>query len=797
MVLKTKLEWYLQNDLSSFEYEQHYYVVSEINEDLKLVFATNDLFASDGNKVGFYSKKKQGFIFLFKIGNWAEYVAPLDESALYNVHDYFSLKRDLATAVRSEFLDAAIFEAKRTIKNDKCDAEYLRKVNERAKDCFITGKTLRANNMTNIKINSFTEKQLLSALVDFYDTAYDIAEEMLEKDEEYSYDYFFLQDVNERVKELKKSNQTTELAANARIQTIIHSSKYKHVQVILSNYKQCTELITLNVDTCYLGYIPICAIEKIMWRRTPIYEKKDYMIHDLTKEEWLNQNGSQYAKFQAFDFVPSSFFKDTDFSVSLIHKGFSFGKLPSFLLEDKAFVLKVLRSETAQKNRLFYTFLSESFKLDKDILHEMMKDSSFFAVSELPLDAYKMDDLIMPMLKEFDIANLNVVAAYNPSFFDNETVMDTFKQSFSSSIKTALSETIIEKLNDLDFVIKLLENQNISLVNIHALSEKMLNEEVLWNVLEKKSVPKFTHIQTDVIFEKLNQSNRHNLTIMSTLVSWMRMSRIKTFIKSSFGLDTFHNWKAFQIVCVEQDNSILQIVSEDVKQDAIRMICKKNPYYLTRNESLWWKTYDKDFILELVHINPDVLSTIHSQYPLDVLKALFEEDTDYVSKLDWLAYENEDVLNLASDYASILPKLRLTSFDSKHKDLILKCLKHNFNDFSYIPKGYAKTNYQTILESKEFLIDAFKLNISDKERENAFIYLLDMKSHAVKDLDVLSIILSDDFSLLEYCKRSIYNDKDLMMNVIPKTKTSKAMVRTILENLNSKLIKDKDILALL
>lgn len=217
MVLKTKLEWYLQMDLSSFEYEKHYYVVSEINEDLKLVFATNDLFASDGNKVGFYSKKKQGFVFLFKIGNWTEYAAPLDESSLYNVHDYFSFKRDLETAVQSEFLDAANFEAKRTIKNDKCDAEYLQKVNERAKDCFLTGRTLRANNMTNIKVNPFTENQLLSALVDFYDTAYDIAEEMLEKDEEYSYEYFFAQDVNERVEELKKSNQTTELAANAKI----------------------------------------------------------------------------------------------------------------------------------------------------------------------------------------------------------------------------------------------------------------------------------------------------------------------------------------------------------------------------------------------------------------------------------------------------------------------------------------------------------------------------------------------------------------------------------------------------
>lgn len=797
MVLKTKLEWYLQMDLSSFEYEKHYYVVSEINEDLKLVFATNDLFASDGNKVGFYSKKKQGFVFLFKIGNWTEYAAPLDESSLYNVHDYFSFKRDLETAVQSEFLDAANFEAKRTIKNDKCDAEYLQKVNERAKDCFLTGRTLRANNMTNIKVNPFTENQLLSALVDFYDTAYDIAEEMLEKDEEYSYEYFFAQDVNERVEELKKSNQTTELAANAKIQTIIHSSKYKRVQVVLSNYKQCTELTTLSVDTCYLGYIPICAIEKVMWRRAPIYEKKDYMIHDLTKEEWLNQNGSQYAKFQAFDFVPSSFFKDTDFSVSLIHKGFSFGKLPSFLLEDKAFALKVLRSETAPKNRLFYTFLSDSFKLDKDILHEMMKDSSFFAVSKLPLDAYKMDDLIMPMVKEFDIANLNVVAAYNPSFFDNETVMDTFKQSFSSSVKTALSETIIEKLNDFDFVIKLLENQNISIVSIHALSEKMLNKEALWTVLGKKSVPNFTHVQTDVIFEKLNKSSRHNLTIMSTLVSWMRMSEIKTFIRSSFGLDAFNNWKEFQMVCVEQDNSILQIVSEDIKQDAIRMVCKNDPYYLSRNENLWWTTYDKDFILELVHINPNILRTISSPFPLDVLKALFEEDTDYVSKLGWLAFMDEDVINLASDYVSILPNLNLRSFDFKNKDLILKCLKHNFDDFSYIPKGYAKNNYQTLLESKDFLMEAFKLSMSDKSREKALVYLLDTKSNAVKNTDVLSIILSDDFTLLAHFKRPVYNNKDLIMEIIQKAKTSKAMIKTTLELVGSKLVTDNDVLALL
>ena len=176
---------------------------------------------------------------------------------------------------------------------------------------------------------------------------------------------------------------------------------------------------------------------------------------------------------------------------------------------------------------------------------------------------------------------------------------------------------------------------------------------------------------------------------------------------------------------------------------------------------------------------------------------MLDEDTRYANYFSTYIYNNADIVNLITDYISVILKLRVESKLLLNKDIILRSLKHNFSDFTNIPKGCSGNGYQTILESKEFLMDAFKLNISDKEREEAFIYLLDVKSHAVKDPDVLSIILSDDFSLLEYCKRPIYNDKDLMINIIPKTKTSKAMVRTILENLNSKLIKDKDILALL
>lgn len=74
---------------------------------------------------------------------------------------------------------------------------------------------------------------------------------------------------------------------------------------------------------------------------------------------------------------------------------------------------------------------------------------------------------------------------------------------------------------------------------------------------------------------------------------------------------------------------------------------------------------------------------------------------------------------------------------------------------------------------------------------------LDAKSNAVKNPDVLSIILSDDFTLLAHFKRPVYNNKDLIMEIIQKAKTPKAMIKTTLELVGSKLVTDNDVFALL
>ena len=238
MVLRTYLERYLQKDISSFNYNGWLYNVNKIDDNLKLVFATTNIFDVNESKVGIYKKKKKGFVFVFrKNRNWDILLDPIDKNELLNVEDYTSFTLNFKKAIKSEFVNVASFEAKRTIQNDKMDTNYLQKVKKTAEKYFLEGQTIDVSyDLSIIDSIQFSETQLLSALNDFYDTAYDIAENMIEANEIYAYEYFFKKDVAEMVKELKK-NDKTELSAKARIKEIMNDSNYRSVSVIVSNYK--------------------------------------------------------------------------------------------------------------------------------------------------------------------------------------------------------------------------------------------------------------------------------------------------------------------------------------------------------------------------------------------------------------------------------------------------------------------------------------------------------------------------------------------------------------------------------
>lgn len=797
MVLRTYLERYLQKDISSFNYNGWLYTVNKIDDKLKLVFATTNIFDADESKVGIYSVKQKGFVFVFrKNRDWDILLDPIDKNELSKVDDYTSFTLNLKKAIQSEFVNAASFEAKRTIKNDKMDIDYLRKVKETAEKYFLKGETIDMSYDLSI-INSiqFSEIQLLSALNDFYDTAYDIAEKMIEENEKYSYEYFFKKDVFDKVEELKK-NDKTELAAKARINEIKNNPDYHSLSVIVSNYKNSIDDKKINVKVENLSLIPLYSIKSISWRKKSLYEKTNYIINTPTVDDWLSADIHRYSIYPIFDFIPQTVLSDENACIKLIAAGYNVSNIPKHFLNDKIFILKAFDILNSNMKSSLYNNLNYTLKTDVDILNQVFKyvDTLSLSLNEIPMKVYENKDFMKEIMKDGNILKTNYIVSKNPLLFDDKDILDVFKNNFNFGTRHILSDEIIKKLNDHNFTLDLLKNKNIIFGQIHLLSSDILNDERIWDVILERSKHEYGKVPHILIFNKLNDVSKHNLKIMHGLFLLSSVSAEQTII-STIGMNAFHKWKDLQIACIQDNKYFLDYVSDDVKINALKNLCKIDPYKtytIIRNEK-----FSEDEVLDFVRINPQILIYSSKQYSLHFYKTLLDEDTRYANYFSTYIYNNADIVNLITDYISVILKLRVESKLLLNKDIILRSLKHNFSDFTNIPKGCSGNGYQTILESKEFLIDAFKLNISDKEREEAFIYLLDVKSHAVKDPDVLSIILSDDFSLLEYCKRSIYNDKDLMMNVIPKTKTSKVMVRTILENLNSKLIKDKDILALL
>lgn len=797
MLLRTYLERYLQNDISSFNYNGWLYTVNKIDDNLKLVFATANIFDAEENKVGIYNMKQKGFVLVFQRNrNWNALLDPIDKNDLSKVEDFSSFTLSLKKAIKSEFVNAASFEAKRTIKNDKMDTDYLQKVKEVAEKYFIEGQTIDVSyDLSIIDSIQFSETQLLSALNDFYDTAYDIVENMIEENEIYSYEYFFKKDVSEMVKELKK-NDKTELAAKARIKEIMNDSNYRSVSVIVSNYKNAIDDKKISVKVENLSLIPLYSIKSILWKKKSLYEKTNYMIKTPTVDDWLDTDTHRYSIYPIFDFIPQTVLSDENACIKLIATGYNISNIPKHFLNDKTFILKAFDILNSNMKSVLYNNLNYTLKTDIDILNQIFENVSTLSMSidTIPMKVYENKDFMKEIIKECNILKINRIVDKNPLLFDDKDIMDVFKNNFNFEMKHILSHEIIKKLNDHNFTLELLKNGNIRLEQIHFLTSDILNDENIWDIILERNKKEYGRVSHILIFNKLNDVSKHNLKIMHGLFLLSSVSAEQTII-STIGMDEFHKWKDLQLVCVKDSKYFLNYVSDDVKIDALKNLCKTDPY--TIHQTIQNEKFSEDEVLDFVRINPQILRYDSKQYSLHFYKTLLDEDTRYANYFSPYIYNNEDIVNLITDYISVIIKLQVGSKLLLNKDIVLRSLKHNFSDFTKIPKGCSRNGYQTILESKEFLMDAFNLNISDKERENAFIYLLDVKSHAVKDHDVLSIILSDDFSLLEYCKRPIYNDKDLMMNVIPKTKTSKAMVRTILENLNSKLIKDKDILALL
>ena len=67
----------------------------------------------------------------------------------------------------------------------------------------------------------------------------------------------------------------------------------------------------------------------------------------------------------------------------------------------------------------------------------------------------------------------------------------------------------------------------------------------------------------------------------------------------------------------------------------------------------------------------------------------------------------------------------------------------------------------------------------------------------LKEKELVKIILINNFGCIDCFKRSIYNNKELILDILKNTNANKNYILNSLKNVKSKLVKDTDILSIL
>ena len=785
MLLKTNMEAYLQEDNSFFSFNNVNYIVGKIDEQFKVVLFYLDILNGPYQPLGIYDTKRKGFVLALRDKQTCDYFQEINKNDSLNTKFEFCEK--LKEAIESELQNAISFEAKRTEQNDKQNDTYKKLINRKAEECIINNTSYEKH----IPINhTITEEEIFAALVDFDDTAYDIAEKILERNEAFSYQYFLTKDIEEKIEEFK-TNTNNVLSAKSKIHEIYMDPTKKTFSVLISTTK---DIITVKYND--LAYFPLELIEEIRWKKQVLYEKKNYVIPNEPMEYWINFNYRNLPN-EIFSFIPKHFFDNEDFTLSLLSKGLPIDYIPQSLLQTKTFFLKLTSKIIAIDA---YQKLNDTLKNDMDILKEMFHNQHFILPNIYPSFAYKSKEIVLDLIRNENITSINKMCSINPHCIDDSFVfmnlMDLLKTKTIPSF-TKINDEILQRIQDEEIILKLIRNSNYAIYQQNNIHPIVLNNPVFW---EKLTLLNKMNFNVKIVYDTLNHDSKQNADMLSNIFLCSNKSEEQTII-NTIGLEKFKNWEELQKKCVEKKFTYLLIVSQFIFEEGIKDLCKKDVddtlYILKcRNDS---DISDK-LLLELIELNHDLLYRLTSSYKSNLIsikmyKTLFDKNSNYINSINpRLFFLNEELKELASNYKSILPNVPIIC--TYNQDLVLKCLKHDVQDIKLVV--LKSTNlHDSLFKSKEFIKNVFEIPMSNEDREYVVDYMLNNNVKLIKDTDILQQILSDDFTLLKLFKRPIYNNKELMIEVIKKTKTSKTDIQTVLEDIGSKLRKDKDILLLL
>ena len=815
MFVKTKMDSFLSQDVNNFSFGNKNYITSNLTDNLKQVFYDcGTIFQPNLIFIGIYDVKQNGFVLGSCNQNHFNTFANVIDFNTTDYEDIYSLRNKLYSAIQNEFENISKFVSKRGEKNDLYDSNYLNLIKTKATDYFLHNEEPEEVSIDKnlISINDITDKNLLDSLTDINDVAYEITENYTNTNSDCFYSQYLVLDIKNELTKMSK-NVSDEVKSEKKIWSIINS-KHVNISVIVKQFNNENGKIeknkTLKLKTEDLKNLPIEVIKEIYWRKTKLYDYSDYQ--NVKEFNWDNIpcRKNTIGTYRLANFIPEIKLNDFDFILKNVNTAYLLPTtIPDIFLNDKDKVLQLLNNSRYYTIDI-YSRLNDTLKSDVEIYSCILNNVS--NLRYIPETVKNKEDFQLYVLNLMDFSYWNELDKENCLDMNNKCIYDLMRRKIMTLNKKnlydkILSINIISKFTDIDIIYKLIETHYLIEDNYHLLNDKILNNIDFWTNLKVDNT-QYNYLNCN-IFSKLSNQIINDDEILSKIFNICQYN-VYDIILNSIGFKEFRKRKNLQKLSMLKKFNFVSQVDKDICEDIIFEYVK-NKKNIDFCELFKRSDINIDEMTEkIVDINQyyfyKIFNETNNSYrnakkiSNKTLKRIFDKYPSIVNNLQLSIYDEKTIL-LLSEYISVIPMI-MGKYKNKrlklNKEVLLKSLEHDFSTFTQIEKPLLyENNYQSVLTDKDFIIDAFKLKTKDSDAFDAVNYLIKIKSELLKDKDVLKTILLNHFNSLYAFKRTVYNNKELIEDVIKNSSEDKKEIENILKNIGSKLIKDTDILNLL
>lgn len=795
---KTKLEYFIEHQ-HTFFYNEKMYIIEDINDILKgiIVNINESILKSTWTFIGIYNMQKHEIVLNNNTYKELLYIIDKDFSRTLN-----ELKTELSNSIKTEFDIIAKYTSVRTKLNDKSNQEYMNRVRKEAIDRYMKGSKIRTNIVIDgFDFNNFNEKILLKSLEDMDNTVCDVVDEFIKTHQDYLQTYYFKLDVAEIIEELN-SNPQNQYAALAKIQEISKNENIHRLTVEVDQFNNGEDSIEYNkilkINPIELKNIPIEVIKKVLWRRQELYNRNNYNVKsDISN--WINT--ISVAEYSIDCFVPDKYRNDIKFWKEVTDKrNINEDMIPDDLLKNKDTILELLNMKLSRFS--IYLRLDKKLQLDTDIMKLGITNKPI--ISMLP--NYVLDNKFFQSygIEHFNLRTLNDMVDFHHFDFNNQILVDGLMEKIKKEkFMSYYDDEIISHITDIDIIIHLLQTDSLHYDQLKYLNDSIINNDKFWDNIHVES---FIGLEL-ADYSRLNKNIINNDDYLVKIFN-LFVDRPINLIKNTIGEVEFKKRRNFQKKLITKNIKFIEFVDADIIEEYV-LDNVRNKEFVNYNQIFRNNNLNADELIEkIMDINitelTDILNTITycNNYKLSIktFKKIFKKNPnciDYIPSCYY--YYHRKVALLASNYKSIISKINQIPNLSRDKDIIYNSLQQDYSTFCEIQRPYANNNYLSVFRDTDFVKKIFSIKKNDNMTRNAIDYL--KNSINTKDLlndeELVKIILINNFGCIDCFKRSVYNNKELILDILKNTNANKNYILNSLKNVKSKLVKDTDILSIL